>query len=1221
MIERRNGSIKSKRLNKNLLDSPFQIDQRSFWDIMGYMSSFLEHINYYDIDNQIDGKWDAIVKADPIIFMVTIINEPTKDLKDLAQSYAEVNSIAKVNLKTTETLLNWYRAIDKWHIILLNLGEVKLADKIKNILVDVLDYQRSSLFNYHNRLAQTVEKKKGALKSPPLNPIKIDANKDPDIAKIIHTFQKVIIHIQEFTKDYLEQNIFSKNSHMPNNAIYIAFTLLFKTVQDNLNALSKRHLDFYYRDILQQKNSKGLPTKTIVSFDLLSSIDYSLIEKGTELSAGKLFGSETDILFQTEKPIVAYQMELVEMQTLLFSKSPYIKIGTKDQLISSVSKNNLITAGKESTSRNNWFVFGANKKTLRNTQIDEKKVADLGFIIGSPVFILSEGKRIIDLKINMEATSAKSVFWELFHQIQTEKGTTMDTIFSELFYNGLKISYTTKKGWVKFKKYSGEYDEANNYLILQLVLENSDPALENSTKIDEKLTWPSIKVELNEYSPSYLYSFFKGLEIDTIDLNVKVDRMRDLSLYNNLGQMPLDSSFDLFGPLPEVGSYLMIGKSELFQKQINTLEVNLEWDNLPNDFGGFETYYDGYSGAIKNDSFKVQLTALSNSYWLPTNLNSAPVFNLYSTYSCLTPQGYESVQLDKSSLIQLEGFKELGTSMSFDLKEPLKYSVTTQSGYFKLTFIAPKQGYGNDVYQKEFIEIATYNAKNKNQIALLNKPYIPKVKHVSVNYKASDKLVFNSALSKSKAAGENKGEFIHITPFGMEDVITNQNVKKLTLFPDFQQEGYLIMGFKGVKGNTTASIYFHLLQSSTGVSIKKEGLTWEYFQLNNWVEFDKGDIILDQTEGFVKSGIIELIMPRVEELKDGGKLSWIRISTRENTQDYPKVKGIYLNAVETICSSDDELVIGKNIPAKSIKKLVTKLPDVKKVVQPRESSGGVLEGTDNQFYTKVSERLRHKSRAAAIWDYERLILDTFEEVKVVKCTNFDESFNPSPGKVKVIVLSSHWTNSERHYFNENSLTQMESFLRKHSSPFVDIQVLNPTIEYLLVNCNVEFMPEDNGGYYLNLLNKDISNFLSPISNINNGIGGIGGNIVPTMLLTFLENLPYIKRTEKLTIEHIVRDGLNEYKLGVHKDGEEIKANTPWSILAPVKQHHIESILNKNQSNDILKVGIGNMQIGLDLILGDRDDCEHHSHHEDNDEVMEEENELQNDAIFVFKNKA
>ncbi|UTW66997.1 hypothetical protein KFE94_02455 [bacterium SCSIO 12643] len=1218
MIERRNGIQRDKRLNGNLLDSPFQIDQRPFWHLLGYISSLLKHINYYDLNNEHDGQWNEVIKSDPIILMVHIINEPvdrlTKIIQDNELQLSTDNILKK---EVVGILIKWYDKIESWYHHLLSHGEEKLAYKIKNVLVDVLELQKEHLITYQNQINP-----KGAFVQKLSSPGPSDDDTPFSLEKSLHNFTKVIIHIQEFTKDYLEKNIYSNNDLTPNNALYVAFSLLFRTAQNHINTLSQRHLDFYYSDILKQSIGKGRSTSTIVNFELLPDIEYSLVDKGVQLSAGKLFGSKSDILFETEKPLIVYQMELVELQTLLFESNPYIKVGTDQPLVSSITQNTLISKGEEASSKDQWYTFGANKRSIRNTQIQANSIAEMGFIIGSSVLILQEGNRHIRLQFNLQKSDQPNTFWTLLNEIKENRKIAMDTVFSDVFDNGFNISYSSKSGWESIPEYVMEYNETSGSFSILLFLDSAAPAVTTSEKISPTLTWPSIKVELNPYAPNYLYSFFRGVDLNSIRIDVEVEQMKDLMLYNNIGKMPLNKTFDLFGPIPEKGAFLMIGNPELFQKQINSLTVNIDWSNLPDDFGGFESYYKGYSTAFNNDSFQVQFSALSNGYWLPNVEPEIPVFNLFDTINCVTPEGYSSTKLKSTTQINLQDFGDLGIAQNFNIPLPLAYDITSQSGFIKFTLSSPSVGFGNDLYQKEFIDIATFNAKNKTQIPYPNKPYLPKVNSVSVNYKASDTLYFTESLSKSSASVENTGSFQHITPFGITDVISGHQINSQTLLANYSAEGYLILGLNGVKEDTFISVYFHFLHSSTSTQIDPNGLTWEYRQQNEWIEFNQGNIVLDETNGFIKSGIVELILPKKKNYNEttSNATYWIRISTAQNAPHYPIIKGIYLNAIKATCIDLTPNVVGQTIPAGSITKLVGKHPDIKKVNQPRNSLGGKVTESATQYYTRVSERLRHKSRAVTIWDYERLILENFDEVQIVKCTNFNKNFQSVPQQVKVIVISSRWTNSERHYFNEDALDQMKMFLRKLTNPFVNITVMNPTVEYLLVNCIVEFMPEDNGGYYIHQLNQHITDFLSPISNSNTGIGGIGGTVVPTMVVSSIDNLSFIKSIKKLTIEHIIRTDIETFTLGVYQGGQEIQSTTPWAILAPMQNHRIISQLPGQKSTNDLDVGICNMQIGVDFILESEAEITQHSGSPPSTSSHQNGGDL-TDSILVFKDKS
>ncbi|MEM8998647.1 MAG: baseplate J/gp47 family protein [Bacteroidota bacterium] len=1224
MIQRRNGTINSNRLPENLLDAPFKIDQRYFWDIIGFIALYLEKINYYNIQNKREGDWKILVEGDPIIFMVMIINHPVKDLETLMEFYGN-NSLQEPDLDEKVALLvNWYDKVNGWYQTLLALGEKRLAYKIKNVVVDILLPKKNNILLLQRQQASKKNEEKLVIGVKSMPKPSLDEEMEP--RQILSTYHRIVIHIKEFVKEYLQKNIYAKNDHKANNAMYIAFTLLFKKAQNHINGLSKRHLDFYYKDVLKQELDKGSPTRAVINVNLLPTVASSFLPKGTAVSAGKIFGSKTDVLFELTKPLVAYNIGIGHLQTLLFNASNYIAIGTNNPTISYVTKNDLIIDGKTSGAKEDWFVFGANKQSAQNTNIPENQSAEMGFIIGSPVLYLSEGVREIEIVIEFEE-STSTTFWRLLNEIKTSKAISLTAVFYKVFSDAFTLSYTTVKGWEVFKNYTITFKE-NEYFTINVVLEKGNAALTTSAKIKESLSWPSIKLQLNEYAPVYAYSFFKGVAVDTIQINVKVSGIKDVVLYNNVGKMAAGKAFDLFGPTPDNNSYLLIGKNEIFRKNTTGLAISLDWENIPKAYGGFVTYYEGYPEPFSNNSFKVDFNALSNGNWLPANENEAPEFNLFTSEPCLTPEGYKSEKLANSTTISITNFDKIVVDANLYPNTPLEYTVTTQSGFVRLVLTSPQQGFGTKAYEEQYLKVATYNARaivnKKATMPFPNRPYVPKLNGLSLSYKASDTLFFKPNPADGEKAGINTGQFIHLTPFGNETIIDgDQAIQKHTLLPNFQSEGYLFIGLDGVLQTTPVSLYFHFLHSSTAVNLPKNGLQWQYYFMDDWVTFQESDIILDGTNGFTKSGIVEMVLPKNnrntnEELSN--ETYWIRISTKKNSIHYPKIKGVYVNAVEVVCTDNSADVMGKEVAANRIAKIVGRFPDVKKVNQAAASYGGISVEQPDQFYTRVSERLRHKDRALSIWDYERLVLANFDDVLVAKCTNFNNDFKPIPGIVKMIVLSKKWTNDERNYFDGAALDRIKTFLQKLASPFADITVINPQVEYLLVNCTVVFKAEDNGGYYLNKLNDDISHFLSPIANIDSGRGGIGGNVVPTMLVSYIEKRPYVSLVRALSIEHIVRKGLNNYTVGIYSGSNEIRTTTPEAILSPVVQHQIISSVAKSGNVSVSNLGIGTVEIGLDFVIQESAKSSKKLAIAEN-EALNTDQGLQDDAVLVFKDKA
>src|SRR4051812_24594918 len=78
-----------------------------------------------------------------------------------------------------------------------------------------------------------------------------------------------------------------KGNTSPHIALFFAFLELLKIEQDNLNKLTQRHLDFYYKVILQLKSLAEGPDKIAAVFQLDKNNEKVLVPKGTSLLAGK----------------------------------------------------------------------------------------------------------------------------------------------------------------------------------------------------------------------------------------------------------------------------------------------------------------------------------------------------------------------------------------------------------------------------------------------------------------------------------------------------------------------------------------------------------------------------------------------------------------------------------------------------------------------------------------------------------------------------------------------------------------------------------------------------------------------------------------------------------------------------------------------------------------------------------------------------------------------
>ncbi len=257
------------------------------------------------------------------------------------------------------------------------------------------------------------------------------------------------------------------------------------------------------------------------------------------------------------------------------------------------------------------------------------------------------------------------------------------------------------------------------------------------------------------------------------------------------------------------------------------------------------------------------------------------------------------------------------------------------------------------------------------------------------------------------------------------------------------------------------------------------------------------------------------------------------------------------------------------LKAGSIRSLVKKRPEVRGVVQPYASFFARAAEVQDEFFQRVSERLRHKGRAITHWDYERIILDRFHTVNQVKCLSHisDPDF-VDVGNLRVVVIpaSNQATDELTPKVNHGTLLSIQNYLRDNSSPFVDLRVSNPSYEYVRVNCRVKFAGNKNNGDSLEKLRRDIRSFVCPWLSDPGGDIEVGGNIKVEDLFRFIKSLGYVDFVTKFAVLHFYID---DETTGIYQllstadprlsDQERtyITARKPWSVLIPDFDHEIE----------------------------------------------------------------
>ena len=178
------------------------------------------------------------------------------------------------------------------------------------------------------------------------------------------------------------------------------------------------------------------------------------------------------------------------------------------------------------------------------------------------------------------------------------------------------------------------------------------------------------------------------------------------------------------------------------------------------------------------------------------------------------------------------------------------------------------------------------------------------------------------------------------------------------------------------------------------------------------------------------------------------------------------------------------------LPAQTIQKFVERNPKIKTVEQPYPSFGGKEAENDMDYYTRVSERLRHKGRASTAWDYERLVLDAFPQISFALCMSHarlndtDNVFEYAPGCVAILVSPDVDIVPQEDMFKPVVpavvINGIRTYLEGVSSSHVSIDVWNFKYKEVKVACEVHLRKGlTDIGYYRDKLNSDLKTFISP----------------------------------------------------------------------------------------------------------------------------------------------
>ena len=973
-------------------------------------------------------------------------------------------------------------------------------------------------------------------------------------------FDQFLMAYSKLVKDAeneLLQSLEKRTTHPAHYALFLTFLRLFRFAQDDINTITQRHLDFYYKEVLQLNQRAPVPNSAHILAALAKPVDDYLLSAGTLFKAGK----------DSEAKEVVYALNsetTFNKATVKSLRSVYIGnendshglVNNKDRLFAAPMINAGDGIDAELTSTNKEWHPIANRLYSEGDVIDIKMpAAEIGFAVASHYLFLQEGVRKIMIRVatdNNTALEGKEYVLYLTTEKEWYRVVSPVTVV---------VNNKLNKGTESCAEFSftlsGDVPPITNY----------NAEVHGGTL---NVQVPVVKIMLiNEETQPYQYNALRNIRIQKLEVAVEVgmqtadfnqEGVKQLVVSTDSGPVDTSKPFMPFGGQPRRDATLVIGNKEIFSKKNASIKLNIESGGISDftpgniDFDSIGDYYP-----------YTKMDFLQGGLW--SNQNSS--LNIFDT---------------NSSKVQLFGAAPLSipdAALVHFNNEYLNYAIDSVKGFMRFVL--------NGTFgHKEFLNAQSIYLINKaNEVAdsanpKPTEPYTPVIQSIYISYAAHSDVIDVNSTPEASFKQKQVGLF-HLYPFGdveQHRYLTGNSIHYL--LPQFRHidkdakpvlhEGEFYIGFENLSAKQSVNVLFKVMDGTANPTISKpvEHLHWSYLSNNQWKSFKKEEIS-DATMQLIQSGIIRFIIPADATMGNTilpADYLWIKAAVSEKTDAICKLLSVDAQAAVVTFSDQRNAADFLNtvLPASSISKLKIPQSAVKKITQSYSSFGGrALENSD-AFYVRVSERLRHKARAITFWDYEHLVLEAFPQIHKVKCLNHTKSVDALynevlPGHVTIIAIPDlqqrNDINPLNPYTSQATLQAIDQFLRKRISCHVQLHVVNPVFEEVQLKFKLKLAKGfDDFTIYSAKLKDEITAFLSPWAYADDAEINFGGKVYKSVLINFIEERSYVDFITDVEMCHYAED-----RSIIEPDNDEIIASSAKSILVsvPASKHVIEEI--------------------------------------------------------------
>lgn len=937
-----------------------------------------------------------------------------------------------------------------------------------------------------------------------IHPVQVALRVQPEDKSVWRRFhlllQDVVRWLQSRKEIYLME-ICTSGRMDPSLALLVAFLYNYVGIVSPFNQRWERLQDFYLKDILKGIARKRKPLSTWLSFEKSPAVTSVLLQRNMYFKGEK------------DENIAGYKL-----------LSDMCVTGMK---VAGVS---IIRVEKKSD-RYPEAALGYVTSVLQSTLKDRTyRPEPIGLRIHSMLLLLGEGEREVSVWFALNRESQQR--WiGMVDEVAKAQEINFDEAVFKILNDSFLLKVSTSEGDREVDRFHLRWEEGTG-LRLTFRLDESFPPVcpEKGESV------PALSLLMNTEAWLFPYSWACRLEVRSVRVHVKVNGLREFSLYNELGQVDLHQPFSPFGAQGDKGAWVAFGCYEMALKPVTHVELHFRWLHLPVGNGGLEEHYREYHKGVNNRSFRARTEYLQNREWKRTY--GIEEHYLFCTSSASVPVAADAVKEETKIVFEVP---EVVLSPLDDITRFRPGEV--RSGFYRLVLSAPDMGFGTHEYRRLFAEVMMENSHRRKKRSLPEPPLALQMDAVSLNYTAEEEVQF--------AVGYHSGiRFSYIRPLSGKVDTTPDITHPITLADGPEDEGNILIGIADAIGENIIRLYIgmELLQREIDHEYLPS-VDWYYRDSSRWVKVDPVYVLRDDTGGLMHSGavIIQFPFSISPEMTDTEGVFWICAGIHSNLCNCSVLRNVSLNVAEAAWTAEEEME--KSVPGLLSYRRVGLLDTT------------ASEESETEMKARLSERIAHRQRPLLPCEYEQLVLQEFPGLAKVKCLRGIDAKSLNRTTVVTLVAIRNRISEDWPLCTDRLLCGIEAFLRPYTSPFAEIDAINPVYEEVTVFCGVSLKEGQQAGEAISDINRNLCRCIAPW-NEGQKEPVLGYSFSIRDLVSCIRENPAVEALHGMKLLQVMGEeekfGLKAYT-SEQDENQMIAPSVPWGILVPAVRQYVKLI--------------------------------------------------------------